>query len=229
MSPRVNFDKQLDELNDKLKKMGEAIECSIERASEALIKKDVKLAKMAIDCDSQVNDMEREIERICLALLLHQSPVAKDLRQISAALKMITDMERISDQAADIAELVILIAESGADYFKPLVHLPKMAETAISMVTLSVEAFINKDEAMAIDVMKMDDIMDEYFVLIREEIIAHISEKIDNAAQALDLFMITKYFERIGDHAENLAEWAEFAATGVHRRAIEVVHPELFE
>ncbi len=224
---RERFERQLQELNDKLKIMGELIEVAIEESAEALVKGDVELAKAAIKAESRVDDMERDIERLCLTLLLHQHPVAGDLRNVSAALKMITDLERIGDQASDIAEIVISMG--GQTNINPPEHLASMAQTAISMVKLSVEAYIHKDEAMALDVMKMDDIMDDYFVITRKEIVEEIMRDKASADKLLDLFMVTKYFERIGDHAENLAEWVEYAITGVHRSAVEIIHPELLD
>jgi phosphate transport system protein len=150
--------------------------------------------------------------------LLQQQPVARDLRQISAALKMITDMERIGDQAADISGIVIYLA--GVPYIKKLEHLPQMAEAAISMVTGSIDAYLNKDLDLAKQIIKMDDIIDNLFVVVKNELIERIHQNADNGEQAMDLLMVAKYFERIGDHAENIAEWVEFSITGVHKGEI---------
>jgi phosphate transport system protein len=211
---RKQFDEQLDLLNKELLEMGALIEHAIESASRALIYQDIVLANKAIAFEKQVNQKERDIEALCLRLLLHQQPVASDLRQISAALKMITDMERIGDQAADISEIVIYLA--GAPYIKKLEHLPQMAETAISMVTGSIDAYIKKDLALVKQIIKMDDIIDDLFIVVKNELIERIHQNSDNGEQAVDLLMVAKYFERIGDHAENIAEWVEYSITGVH-------------
>ena len=211
---RVRFDEQLSLLNRELLEMGSLIEQSIRSATQALIRQDVEAANAAIASDHEVDQKEREIEALCLKLLLQQQPVARDLRQISAALKMITDMERIGDQAADISGLVIYLA--GAPYLKKLEHLPQMAEAAIRMVTGSLDAYVNKDLELARRVMEMDDIIDDLFDVVKNELIGLIRKNADNGSQAIDLLMIAKYFERIGDHAQNIAEWVEYAITGVH-------------
>jgi phosphate transport system protein len=212
---RVTFEEQLRLLNQELLEMGALVEHAIQSASEALIKQDVAEANQAITFDREVDQKERDIEALCLRLLLQQQPVAKDLRLVSAALKMITDMERIGDQAADISGLVIYLA--GKPYIKPLEHLPQMAEAAIRMVSGSIDAFINKDLSLARDIIAMDDIIDDLFDTIKGELIALIQKGSDNGEQAIDLLMIAKYFERIGDHAQNIAEWAEYSITGVHK------------
>jgi len=214
---RITFEEQLRLLNTELLEMGALIEHAIQAASEALIKQDVEAANNAITFDREVDQKERDIESLCLKLLLQQQPVAKDLRLISAALKMITDMERIGDQASDISGIVIYLA--GKPYIKPLEHLPQMANAAIRMVTGSIDAFINKDLALARDIIEMDDVIDDLFDTIKSELIELIQHDPDNSEQAVDLLMITKYFERIGDHAQNIAEWAEFSITGVHKGA----------
>ena len=165
--------------------------------------------------DREIDQKEREIESQCLKLLLRQHPVARDLRFISAALKMVTDMERVGDQAADISEIVSYIAQEG--YIKQLEHIPKMAEKAVHMVKRAVDAFINRDLDLARAVIDMDDEVDGLFDVIKRELIELIHQNSDMGAQALDLLMIAKYFERIGDHAVNIAEWVEFAITGVHK------------
>jgi len=212
---RKQLDEQLDLLNKELLEMGALIEHAIESASQALIDQDIELAKKAIAFDKQVDRKERDIEALCLRLLLHQQPVASDLRQISAALKMITDMERIGDQAADISEIVIYLA--GAPYIKKLEHLPQMAQTAIRMVTGSIDAYVKKDLALSKKIIQMDDIIDDLFIVVKNELIERIHQNPDNGEQAVDLLMVAKYFERIGDHAENIAEWVEFSITGVHK------------
>lgn len=212
---RKQLDEQLDLLNKELLEMGALIEHAIESASQALIDQDIELAKKAIAFDKQVDRKERDIEALCLRLLLHQQPVASDLRQISAALKMITDMERIGDQAADISEIVIYLA--GAPYIKKLEHLPQMAQTAIRMVTGSIDAYVKKDLALSKKIIQMDDIIDDLFIVVKNELIERIHQNPDNGEQAVDLLMVAKYFERIGDHAENIAEWVEYSITGVHK------------
>lgn len=212
---RSRFDEQLELLNNELLEMGALIEHSIESASQALINQDIEAAKKAIEFDKQVDQKEKDIESLCLRLLLHQQPVARDLRQISAALKMITDMERIGDQAADISGIVIYLADT--PYIKRLEHLPQMANAAIRMVNGSIDAYVKKDLPLAREIIAMDDIVDDLFVIIKDELIERIHEKTENGGQALDLLMIAKYFERIGDHAQNIAEWVEFSITGQHK------------
>ncbi|MGE5493718.1 MAG: phosphate signaling complex protein PhoU [Burkholderiales bacterium] len=212
---RKQFDEQLGLLNKELLEMGALIEHAIESASQALIDQDIEVANKAIAFDKQVDQKERDIEALCLRLLLHQQPVASDLRQISAALKMITDMERIGDQAADISEIVIYLA--GTPYIKKLEHLPQMAETAIRMVTGSIDAYIKKDLNLAKRIIQMDDIIDDLFIVVKNELIERLHQNPENGEQAVDLLMVAKYFERIGDHAENIAEWVEYSITGEHK------------
>ncbi|MEG1754945.1 MAG: phosphate signaling complex protein PhoU [Clostridia bacterium] len=214
---RKTFDEQLSLLNKELLTMGALIEHTIQAASEALVHQDVDAANCAIAFDREVDQKERDIETLCLKLLLQQQPVARDLRLISAALKMITDMERIGDQAADISGLVLYLA--GKPFIKTLDHLPQMAEAAIRMVTGSIDAFVKRDLALAKTVIAMDDIIDDLFDIVKDELIALIRANSDNGEQAIDLLMISKYFERIGDHAQNIAEWAEYSITGIHKGA----------
>ena len=212
---RNRFDEQLSLLNRELMEMGALIEQSIRSAAQALIERSITSADSAIAFDKQVDQKERDIESLCLKLLLQQQPVARDLRLISAALKMITDMERIGDQAADISGIVIYLSD------EPLVknpqHLSQMAEAAIRMVTGSLDAYVNKDLELAREVIQMDDVIDELFDTIKNELIELIRKDADNGSQAIDLLMIAKYFERIGDHAQNIAEWVEYAITGKHK------------
>lgn len=212
---RSRFDEQLELLNKELLEMGALIEHAIESASKALINQDVNSAKKAIEFDREVDQKEKDIESLCLRLLLQQQPVARDLRQISAALKMITDMERIGDQAADISGIVIYLA--GTPYIKKLEHLPQMADAAIRMVKGSIDAYVRKDLALTKEIIDMDDIIDNLFVIVKNELIERIHEKAENGEQAIDLLMVAKYFERIGDHAQNIAEWVEFSITGKHK------------
>ena len=212
---RNRFDEQLHTLNHELLEMGALIEHAIRSATDALDKQDVEAALQAIAADKEVNQAERDIESLCLKLLLQQQPVARDLRLISSALKMITDMERIGDQASDIAELVIYLSKE--PYRKELKHLPQMAENAIRMVTGALDAYVRKDVAQAREVMAMDDTIDALFVTVKDELIALIRNDAAARSQAIDLLMIAKYYERIGDHAQNIAEWVEYALTGRHK------------
>lgn len=211
---RNKFDKELDLLNEELIEMGNIIESSIEAAVSALIEQNVELARRVVEGDREVNDKEKSIERRCLKLLLQQQPVASDLRLISSALKMITDMERIGDQASDISEITIRLV--GQEYIKKLIHIPQMAEATIKMVKDSIDAYVNKDLELVKVVIKYDDVVDDLFNIIKNEIIALIREDADNGEQGVDFLMIAKYFERIGDHAENIAEWVYYSITGEH-------------
>ena len=212
---RNRFDEQLNLLNHELLEMSSLVECAIRSATDALIRQDSVAAQQAIAADKDVDQTERDIESLCLKLLLQQQPVARDLRLISSALKMITDMERIGDQASDIAELVIYL--SSEPYIKELTHLPQMAEHAIRMVTGALDAYVRKDVSMAQDVIGMDDAVDALFVTVKDELIALIRNDASAGSQAIDLLMIAKYYERIGDHAQNIAEWVEYALTGKHK------------
>jgi phosphate transport system protein len=212
---RNRFDEQLELLNTELLEMGALIEQAIKSATQALISQNVQAARDAIATDGEIDHKERDIESLCLKLLLQQQPVARDLRHISAALKMITDMERIGDQAADISGIVIYLSKE--PYKKQLEHLPQMADAAIAMVTGSLDAYVNKDLELARRVMKMDDIIDDLFDVVKDELIDLIRMDHEAGEQAVDLLMIAKYFERIGDHAQNIAEWVEYAMTGIHK------------
>ncbi len=212
---RNRFDMQLELLNKSLIEMGALCETAIDCAAKALTEGDRVLAQKAISTDRDVDQKERDIENQCLKLLLQQQPVAKDLRLISAALKMITDMERIGDQAADIAEIVLvgdITAESNA------VHIGEMGRATIQMVTESIDAFVRRDLDLAQSVIAFDDVVDALFNRVKAELIQLINTDIKNGEYAIDLLMIAKYFERIGDHATNIAEWVEFSITGTHRR-----------
>lgn len=212
---RNRFDQELDKLNLEIIKMGGLIENAIEFSAKALINQDLSLIKKVNELESEIDDMEKTIESHCLKLLLQQQPVASDLRIISTALKMITDMERIGDNAEDIAEIARFIVDQ--KFIKDLVHIPQMAEATISMVKRSVDAFVNKDKELAEEVCKSDDIVDNLFQVIKEELIEKIQENKSNGEQAIDLLMVAKYLERIGDHAENIAEWVIFSITGKHQ------------
>jgi len=212
---RSHFHEQLDLLNTELLEMGALIEHAIVSASQALIKQDVDAAKKAIEFDKEVDQKERDIESLCIKLVMQQQPVARDLRQISAALKMITDMERIGDQASDISKIVICLART--PYIKKIEDLPQMADAAIRMVKGSIDAYIKKNLNLAREIIDMDDIIDGLFVTVKNELIEAIHRKAEDVEQAMDLLMIAKYFERIGDHAQNIAEWVEYSITGIHK------------
>ncbi len=211
---RDHYEEQLKKLNDYVAKMGELIETAISDALDALMNKDVEEAKNTISFDTRIDHMEREIEGLCLNLLLSQQPVATDLRMVSAALKMITDMERIGDHAADISEITLILAKTG--YPSDLSQIKEMADETVRMVKNSVEAYLKKDMEKASGVIRQDDIVDNYFVQVKKDIIRQINENIQNGEQAADVLMIVKYLERIGDHATNIAEWVLFYLTGGH-------------
>ena len=213
---RNRFDLQLKQLNDDIIEMGNMIERAIEMGVYALIGHDTDKAKQTINYDMDIDHMERDIEALCMKLLLQQQPVARDLRQISSALKMITDMERIGDQTSDIAEIIISSKWEKMD--ENLDKLTAMATGVSKMVRNSVTAYVEKDLELARTVMNDDDEIDDYFDEIRDQIIQLIREGDGRDGRKLfDFIMVTKYLERIGDHATNIAEWVEFAITGVHK------------
>lgn len=210
---RDRFNEQLEQLHVEMIRMGALCEDAISAAAEALLKGDKALAEAASEAEREIDQKERDVEAMCLKLLLQQQPVAKDLREISAALKMISDLERIGDQAADIAELtayVTLPDGSGR------LHIGDMARAVIAMVTDSVDSFVKKDVELARQVCRADDVVDTLFTQVKQELIALISVDPAYGEMGLDLLMVAKYFERIGDHATNVAEWVEFSLTGVH-------------
>ena len=211
---RNRFDAQLAELNKELIQMGSMCEEIIALAAKALAEGDCALAAKTVSLDTDIDQMERTIESLCLKLLLQQQPVARDLRQISAALKMITDLERIGDQAADIAEITAFLNGRTAAECNSILS---MAQASIKMVTESIDAFVQKDVALAQSAIAHDDVVDDYFIQVKSSLIQMIAEKPEDGEYALDLLMIAKYFERIGDHAANIAEWVVFSVTGTHK------------
>ena len=211
---RIHFDEQLDQLNKEIINMGSLIEQAIGMAVEALIKQDVNKAKKAMEFDEEVDHQEKVIETLCLKLLLQQQPVAKDLRIISAALKMITDMERIGDHASDISDLAIQL--SGLPHIEQLTHIEQMAKETMVMLIQGLEAYVERNYEKAEEVIAHDDIIDDLFAKVKQELIDIIQKISDCAGQAADLLMVAKYFERIGDHATNIAEWVIFSITGKH-------------
>ena len=211
---RNRFDEQLAQLNHEMIEMGALCEEVIALASKALTENDRTLAKKVAPVDSEIDRKERDIESLCLRLLLQQQPVARDLRQISAALKMITDMERIGDQAEDIAEIIAFLEDRQAEndaVFR------EMARAVIQMVTESVDAYVKCDIILAKQVIADDDYVDDCFARIKQSLISRIAAAPTEGEYALDLLMIAKYYERIGDHATNIGEWAEFSVDGIHR------------
>lgn len=211
---RSRFDEQLLQLNNNLIEMGAMVENAIAKATRALLEQDVLLAKEVMSNDDEVDNKERDIESQCMKLLLSQQPVAGDLRLVSAALKMITDMERIGDNAADISELCIFLA--GQKYIIVLDDIPNMARATIKMVTDSIDAYVKKDLELATSIIEYDDVVDSLYLDIKNELIELVHKDAENGEQAFDLLQIAKYYERIGDHATNIAEWVIFSITGRH-------------
>ncbi|MCL1881136.1 MAG: phosphate signaling complex protein PhoU [Oscillospiraceae bacterium] len=220
---RTTYLQQLEQLNNEIIEMGAIVEDSISGATDALLEQNATLAEKVIQDETLSDNKEKEIENLCMKLLLHQQPVATDLRYVSAALKMITDMERIGDQAKDIALIVKYL--SGKKYIKELVDIPAMAEATKKMLSDSIDAFITKDIDKAIKAIAYDDVVDNLFLKVRKDLIRLVHENHANGEQALDLFMIAKYFERIGDHATNIAEWVIYMITGTHRQDEEIDDP----
>ena len=210
---RNRFDEQLSQLNTELITMGALCEEAISGAAKYLIDNDSALKEKVIDTDKQIDRKERDIENLCLRLILHQQPVATDLRLISAALKMISDMERIGDQASDIAEMVKFVNKTN---LRENVHIGDMARATIKMVTDSIDSFVKRDMDIAQSVILHDDTVDNLFLKIKGELISAIKDRTGDAEALIDLLMIAKYFERIGDHAENIAEWVIYSITGKH-------------
>ena len=210
---RTKFDGQLSQLNVELIRMGALCEEAISDACKALLEGNVQLADSAKELEREIDQKERNIESLCMRLLLQQQPVARDLRTISSALKMISDMERIGDQAEDIAELTRFTRKAGP---VDMVHIGDMARAVVVMVTDSVDAFVKKDLELARKVMAADDQVDALFDQVKRELIQLISADANQGELSLDLLMVAKYLERIGDHATNIAEWVEYSLTGAH-------------
>ena len=208
---RNKFDEQLEKLHIELIKMGALCEEAVTTAICALEKNDVTALHKVSETDGEIDQAERDIERLCMKLLLQQQPVATDLRVISSALKMITDMERVGDQASDIAEIAKIIIEGGHGINE---DMKKMAREAVKMVTDSVDSFVKKDLELARKVIAYDDVVDNWFSKMKKDVIEMISKDSSLGEYSIDLLMIAKYLERIGDHATNIAEWVEFSITG---------------
>lgn len=209
---RSRFMAQMEQLNTELIVMGTLCENALEKVANALDNPTDEVSRDIIILSKKTEEKERELENICINLLLKQQPVASDLRQISSALKMVTDMERIGDHATDISELAIVLSKK--PYVKKLDHIEEMAKETMVMLIQSLEAFVEKDLDKAQKVIAHDDVVDDLFEKVKKELIALIRVHADEGEQAVDLLMVTKYFERIGDHATNIAEWVIFSITG---------------
>lgn len=212
---RTRFDEQLETLNIELIRMGSLCEEGIMGAVKALFDDDERIRARVREIEGLIDAKERDVENLCMKLLLHQQPVAKDLRTISSALKMISDMERIGDQALDIVEITRYIGNSDV---KGKIHIKDMALETVKMVTESIDSFVKKDLDIAYKVMKDDDIVDDLFDEVKDEIIGILRNNSYESEYFVDLLMIAKYFERIGDHAVNIAEWVEYSITGMHKQ-----------
>lgn len=211
---RNRFDRQLEQLNNELVEMGSLICKAIDMSVDALANQDIEEAENAVEFDLEIDHKERDIESICMKLLLQQQPVARDLRLISSALKMITDMERIGDQAADISEINVSMSRIKGEVKFDVIQ--EMAKITTDMVVKSLDAFVNKDKELAIQVINMDDEVDDRFDRLKKDVIATVNENSGTGEKAMDVFMIGKYFERIGDHATNIADWVVYSITGAH-------------
>ena len=214
MSVRKIFEEELVNLKTELVEMCRLTEQMIDNAILALVNRDRELGKSIGEMDKRVDEYEMNIEKRCMRILLKQQPVAKDFREVSTALKMITDIERFGDQASDIGDLVYTMP--GEKYIKKLHHITTMGNLAVKMVRESVNSFINNDERLADEVIKLDDEMDDLFITVKNELIELIRKDGNNGDQAIELMMVAKYLERIGDHAVNVCEWTKYNETGVH-------------
>ena len=215
---RARYEKELKNVFDNLVLMCRYIEVAIEKCVKALTDRDFELANEVCEDDKMIDNIEREIEQSCLKILLMEHPVANDFHEVTAALKMITDLERIGDQARDIAEITTQFGDG--EYIKKMEHIPQMAVIVIQMVKDGIQAYINRDIALARSLDKTDDKVDELFNVVMSDLTVLIKKNPDNAEQAIMFMMITKYLERIGDHAVNIGEWVEYAITGEHPKII---------
>jgi phosphate transport system protein len=218
------FDKELEELHVDMIKMGSLVEESIDNTIIALKKQDIELARKVFKDDDVIDDYEQKIERSCLNLIARQQPLAKDLRTISAALKIITDMERIADHASDIAEITIRMAHE--KYIKPLIDIPKMAELAKQMVNKSIDAYVKQDVELAKTVCSSDDEVDDLFFKIVLELINIMKNDTESVEQAINFMFIAKYLERMADHATNIGEWVVYNVTGEHDHLTRYLHKD---
>lgn len=216
MSVGKVFEEELNELKTELVAMCRLTERMIADAVTALVNRDGELGKSVGTTDKRVDEYEMDIEKKCMRILLRQQPVAKDFREVSTVLKVITDIERFGDQASDIGELVSTMP--GEKYIKKTSHLAEMGNLAVKMARKSVNSFITDDEKKADEVIKLDDEMDALFLTVKSELIELIKQDGNNGDQAIELMMAAKYLERIGDHAVNVAEWTKYYETGVHQK-----------
>ena len=217
MSIRTRYERELQEIFDKLVLMCRHIEAAIEKSVRSITECDPSIANEVFEIEELIDRMERDIEQACLKILMMEQPVARDFREVSAVLKMITDLERIGDQARDIAEISMQFGEDRI--FKKLVHIPQMSVIVIQMVKDGVQSYINRDVELARSLDKTDDKVDDLFNLVMGELIGYVKKNPDYAEQVVMFIMINKYLERIGDHAVNIGEWVEYAITGNHPKS----------
>ncbi len=211
---REQYEEQLKTLYAAIVSMGNLCEQAILKSTQALTEGDVALAEEIIAGDAAINQQERDLEALCFKLILKQQPIAGDLRRISAILKLLTDLERIGDQAADIAEIV---KSGNLKLPSEYLHICKMGTVVISMISDSIQAYVDQDLALAKEVIAKDDIVDDLFTKVRSELLCALTQSTHESGEVLlDLFMITKYYEKIGDHATNVAEWVAYSITGEH-------------
>ena len=213
MSPRILFEQELELLKSKVTEMGERAEISYDRLVYAVKVNDRETLKQLLDNDRQMMDMQRSIEAKCLTLLTKQQPVARDMRMVSSALKVVTDIERVGDHVSDISELYLRLSDINADGEYESI-LAEMMEEAKEMLHEAVEAFVNGDEQAAKDVIAHDDVVDEQFNVMKEKMMHAIIHQDLDADKVVDYLMVAKYLEKIGDHAANIGEWAIFRLTG---------------
>lgn len=216
-SSRKVYDEELMALDTMLARMGHEAGAAIAGAMQALQNGDTEAARRVVARDSEINDAEHSIEHLCLTLILRQQPVAGDLRKVSTALKIVTDIERIGDQASDIAEIVLHLDAAAVQSLGLMPELQRMGQVVLDMVKQAIGAYVQVDLAMAAAVIARDDVVDATFARIAAALARCIAAHPDEAETALDLFMVTKYLERLGDHAVNIAEWVQFLKTGVHK------------
>ncbi|MDX1357510.1 MAG: phosphate signaling complex protein PhoU [Clostridia bacterium] len=224
---RFSFDKALEELEFSLIKMGTYVEESIEGAMAALTNRDEELARQIIEDDDIIDDMENNIEKMCVTLIARQQPIAKDLRMITAVLKMITDLERIADHSADISELAIYIGKT--KFIKPLIDIPKMANMAKQMTDKAIKSYIKRDFELAREVCASDDYVDELFEKVKFDLAEIMKKDPSTVNQVIDLIMIAKYIERMADHATNIGEWVAYSITGNHEHLAHQFHKDTLE
>lgn len=214
MPERYEFQRELDILHKDLTKMGAVIEKTMDDMIEALITQNVELAQEVIDRDEAIDEMELQVEKECILLIARQQPIASDLRDIAAILKIITDLERIADHCSDIAKYTINLSKE--QYLKPLIHIPEMVDKVKQMVKDAIDCSVKRDLVLAREICKRDDIVDQYFENIIEELIELMTENPNNIRQCKEFMFIVKYLERMGDHATNIAEWVIYTVTGSH-------------